>query len=240
MRKKVKNLVCLGLLVVGVLPMKAQQLKASETLAKVEAFYKTTKVFNLDVEYAMYKGYTGTHLTESYKGSMYKNGAVTQIKILGSEILQFPKAQLTLNEENKTMVYSPITEKTLQKSPLDMSSFLKFYKEVSSEVSGNTIIYELVVKNKQLPIPYNKIILHVNKDNYSIKKQVLYLSTKVPFVDENGEDTEDVGRMVITFKTNPTVVKVPKLQDYVILESNKKPRLVKAYTSYNLIDQSNI
>ncbi|WP_308993697.1 hypothetical protein QLS71_007975 [Mariniflexile litorale] len=220
--------------------MKAQQPNAAQTLAKVEAYYKTAKTFNLDVEYAMYKGYTGTYLTESYKGSMHKNGDVTQLKVLGSEILQFPKVQLTIIDENKTVVFSPITNKNLQKSPVDISVFLKFYKEVSTQVSGNTIIHELVVKNIQLPVPYNKIILHVNKTDFSIQKQVLYLSTKMPFVDEEGKDTEDVGRMVITFKTNPMSIKTPQLQNYVVLEPNKKPCLAKAYAAYTIIDQSNI
>ena len=188
----------------------------------------------------MYKGYTGTYPTESYKSKIHKKDEITKIDVMGSEIIQFPEVQLIINKENKTINYNKISDNALQQSPMNVSSFLKFYKEVSSEVSGNTIIHELVVKNKQLPIPYNKIILHINKDNYSIKKQVLYLSTKVPFVDENGINTEDVGRMVITFKTSSTIVKTPKLQDYVILESNKKPRLAKAYTTYNIIDQSNI
>lgn len=218
----------------------AQQLTAIATLKKVEAHYKTTKTFSLDVEYAMYKGYTGTHLTEAYKGSIVKNGDITQFKILGSETLQFPKMQLVINEENKTVAYNLMSNKTLQQSPLDMASFLKFYKEVSTDISGNTIVVVLAVKNNQVPVPYNKIMVHINKNDYSIQKQVLYLSTKVPFVMEDGKETEDVGRMVITFKTNPIPPKVPQLQDYVILEPHKKPRLAKAYANYTIIDQSNI
>ncbi|WP_428741887.1 hypothetical protein [Tenacibaculum sp.] len=240
MGKKVKNSIYISLLLVCSMTVTAQQPTVAKTLEKVEAYYKTTKTFNLEVEYAMYRGYTGSYQTESYKGSMYKNGDVTQIKILGSEILQFPKVQLTINDENKTLVYNPITDKSMQKSLLDIASFLKFYKEASTKVSGNTIIHELVVKNTQLPIPYNKIILHVNKNNYSIQKQILYLSTKVPFVDEAGKDIEDVGRMVITFKTSPVSIKAPQLQDYVVLEPNKKPHLAKAYAAYTIIDQSNI
>lgn len=240
MKIRIKKLVCIGVLMVSGLAINAQEIKASELLKKVETHYKNTKTFNLDVEYAMYKGYTGTHRTESYMGSMYKNNEVTQIKVLGSEIVQFPKAQLTINNDYKTVTYNEITDKTLQQSPLDISAFLNFYKVVSTEVSGSTIIQELVVKNSQLPIPYNKIILHINKQDYSIKKQVLYLATKVPFIDDEGKSSQDVGRMVITFKTKPMPEDIPELQDYVILGANDKLRLAKAYTTYNIIDQSNI
>lgn len=235
-----KNILNIILLLILTVTVKAQQQSVNETLKKVEKYYKNIKTFNLDLEYAMYKGYDGNKLTESYKGNIYKNDNITRLKILGSEILQFPKAQLTIIEENKTIIYKPINDNKLNNSPLDISSFLKYYNEVSSDVNNNTIIHELVLKNNQLPVPYNKILLHINKEDYSIKKQVLYLSTKVPFVDENGENSEDVGRMVITFKTSLSPIKTPKLQDYLVLESNKKIRLVKAYSSYSIIDQTSI
>lgn len=219
----------------------AQQPTAVETLAKVETYYKTAKALNINVEYAMYMGHTGTYLTELYKGNIYKNNAVTQLKVLGSEVLQFSDVQITINNEDKTLIYNVSSNNGLSKSPLDTSAFLNFYREVSTQVSGNTIIHELVLKNRQIPIPYNKIVIHLNKNDYSLKKQILYLSKKMPFVNKEGENIEDVGRMEITFQSNPvTHIKAPELQDYVVLEANKKPRLSKAYTSYTIIDQTNL
>lgn len=241
MNKIIKSKIIYSIALLSIVfTVNAQQPKPLETLKKVEAYYKALKTLHLDVEYAMYKGHTGTQLTEAYNGNIYKHDDVTKLKILNSEILQFPEAQLIINKENKTINYNASSQETKQQSPLDMSAFLNFYKEVSTNISGNTIIHEMSLKSKQLPIPYGKVIIHVNKNDYSLEKQVLYLSTKVPFVGKDGISTEDVGRMVISFRVNSAYAKTPKLQDYVILESNKKPRLAKTFASYTIVNQSNI
>ncbi|MDO5981449.1 hypothetical protein [Flavivirga spongiicola] len=241
MSRKMNYYLSLVLLFLGSLEIQAQQPTAAESLAKVETYYKTAKTFNLQVKYNMYKGHTGNHLTESYEGTMTKNGAVSQIKILGSEIIQFPNAQLTINKANKTLVYNEISGKGLKKSPLDVSTFLNYYKETSTKVSGNMLVHEMVLKNNQMPIPYNKIVIYINKANHQLVKQELYLSTKVPFVDDNGKDTEDVARMEISFKHNKkTMAKAPRLKDYVLLEPNKKVRPTQAYAAYTITAPTNL
>ena len=241
MCRKMNYYLGLVLLFVGCLEVNAQQPTAAESLAKIETYYKTAKSFSIQVKYNMYKGHTGNHLTESYEGTMTKNGAVSQIKILGSEILQFPEAQLTINKDNKTLVYNEISGESLKKSPLDVSTFLKYYKETSTKVSGNMLIHEMVLKNNQMPIPYSKIVIYINKANYQLVKQELYLSTKVPFVDEKGKDTKDVARMEISFKYNKkSMTKTPRLKDYVQLEPNKKVRLTQAYAAYTIIAPTNL
>ncbi|MEP1490173.1 MAG: hypothetical protein ABJK28_17270 [Algibacter sp.] len=241
MNLKVKKGLSIIILLCGYLSLYAQKPTASQTLTKIESYYKSLSEFNFEVEYKMYKGYEGNHITESYKGTMYKNGDVSQIKILGSEIIQFSDTQLTITNDNKTLIYNKISEDVIHKSPMDVSSFLKFYKETNTEIKGNVLIHEMVIKNAQIPMPYNKIKVYVNKETSEIERQVLYLATKVPFVDENGKEAPDVGRMEISFKKNPkSVSKVPELNDYVILDSQNNVRLAKAFTAYTIINQTNL
>ena len=241
MNKITAHLFNLLFLLIGNQVVFAQQTKALEVLSNVEAYYKTKEVIDLEVEYKMYRGYTGDNLTESYTGFLYKNGEVLQMKILGSEIVQFPQAQITIDQENKTLYYNKVTDDKPQNSPLDMSAFLTFYKEGSTRITGNNIIIELIKKNAKIPISYNKIILTVNKESYALEKQELYLATKVPFVDNEGNDMEDVGRIKVTFKTNPTPAnKKLKLEDYVVLERNNKVLLAKPYKEYSIIDQTKL
>ncbi|AXT18306.1 hypothetical protein D7030_08400 [Flavobacteriaceae bacterium AU392] len=232
-----KSILCATFLLINSNWLNAQQPKASETLAKVGEYYKSAKTYNLEVEYNMYRGYTGNNKTESYKSTVYKNGGVTQMKVFNSEILQFPEAQITINNQDKTIVYRQGAVNTLQESPIDMSTFLKLYDEVSAKIEGNTIVHELVLKQQiNVSIPYNRIKIYIDRDNYTLKKQELFLSIKVPFIDDNGESTDDEGRMEIVFKPNPEAIKrTPKLQDYVKRDSNKKLQLAKAYTNYTLI-----
>ena len=239
MKRNIKYLAGITFLLIG-MSIYAQPPSALEAFTKIENYYKTVKKFNFQIEYKMFRGYSGNEVTESYKGSIYRYGDISQIKILGSEILQFPEAQLTINSENKTIRYNKISKDVIQKSPVDVSTFLKFYKETSAKISGNILIYEMVLKNAQIPIPYNKIIIHVNKDTFEIEKQIFYFATKVPFVDESGDETLDSARMEISFKQNSfTTQKVPKLNDYVFVEGNNV-RLAKAYQTYTIIDQTNL
>ncbi|NMH85960.1 hypothetical protein [Flavivirga algicola] len=241
MCRKVKHYLQVTFLLLCSISIQAQLPAAAESLAKTEAYYKMAKTLSLQVTYSMYKGHTGNHLTESYKGTMHRNENVSRIRILGSEILQFPKVQLTINKDNKTLVYNKISDQGLKKSPLDISIFLKYYKETSTRVRENMLIHEMVLKNNKMPIPYNKIVIYINRTNHQLIKQELYLSTKVPFVDENGKSTHDVARMEISFKHDEKIMnRVPKLNDYVLLESNKKVRLANAYAAYTIIDPTNL
>ena len=239
MERKLKHQLSIIILLCCYLSVSAQKPIASETLKKVETYYKSLKAFDFQMKYTMYKGYTGNHVTESYEGTMCKNGAVSQIKILGSEIVQFPDVQLILNKENKTLQYNKTSNHVNQKSPVDVSAFLNFYKETVTDIKDDTIIHEMVLKNTQVPIPYSKIVIYVNKNTYEIEKQILYLATKVPFVDEDGKETPDVGRMEISFKRNSSTHKAPRLNDYVLIHSDKVS-LTKAYQDYTIIDQTNL
>lgn len=234
MYKKIKILICvLCLSNVAI----AQELSAIEILKKVETYYKSIEVLDIEMEYKMYKGFTGNHITESYTGTMYKNGDIMKVKILGSEIVKLPDAKIIVNNNDKTVMYNKIKENTIMGSPVDMSSFLKYYKESNIQYLGNTIVQEMVQKHLQMPLPYNKIVLYIDKTSYQIKKQELYLSTKVPFVDEKGKGVPDFARMEISFKANPKpTIKVPNIKDYVFVSSSNNIKLSHNYANYTIID----
>ncbi|WP_346882328.1 hypothetical protein [uncultured Algibacter sp.] len=242
MNRKIKHFINVLFLIVSCTSIYGQQPTALETLSKVEAYYKTIKNFDFDVEYKMYRGYTGNHLTESYKGTMYKNGNVLQVIILGSEVLQFPEAKIIINDKNKTISYSKLMQNGTQQTPVDISLFLKFYKESTTSFVGNTLIHEMILKNNTINMPYNRVIMYINKNTYALEKQVLFLTTKVPFNGEKGKK-DDAARMEISFKQKPKQKPKPKplkLKDYVLIGINNKISLSKAYSTYTLIDQTNL
>jgi hypothetical protein len=223
----------------GMLP--AQQKEVTEILIQVDAHYKAQNVIDLEMEYKMFKGHDGKQPTEAYKGSIYKNGEVTQVKILGSEVLYFPLAQITISKENKTLFYNKIEQPSQQNLPMDTASFLKFYEAVSLNYDGNTVVIEMEKKSIPLPIPYSKITLYVDKENYAIEKEVMYLATKVPFVDDNGKDVEALGRIEVTFNSIPDPInRVLKLEDYVVLGPNNRVGLAKAFKDYTILDQTKL
>ncbi|PKP12509.1 MAG: hypothetical protein CVU08_10145 [Bacteroidetes bacterium HGW-Bacteroidetes-3] len=219
--------------------MVAQLPSAKESIDKIEAYYKTVNPLNLELTYTMYKGVTGNQITESYKGSIYKNKTISSMKVLGSEVLQFSEVQLLIDNEQKTVIYKKNEHHFLEKSPLDMSSFLAYYKEASAVIKEHHLVYEMILKNISIPVPYNRIVLYINMDTYAIEKQELYLSNKVPFFDKEGKQTDDIGRMEITFQSSSNPIKdAPKLQDYVLLKPELQ--LVQRYANYTIIDQTNL
>ena len=239
--KKNKHLLSIVFLLIGFTATNAQQLSTTEVFKKVATYYETLNTYNFEVAYRMYKGHTGKQLTESYKASMYKNGNVMQLELLGAVILQFPNTQLTINDEHKTLIYTKIPDGALTKSPFDISKFLNLYESVSTRLKGNTLILEMTLKNSKIPMPYSKIIMHIDRMTYALKKQELFFSTKFAFVDKEGKKSEDVGRLEITFqsKSNP-VNWNPKLEDYIVIKPNKKVNLANAYRLYTIIDQTNL
>lgn len=219
----------------------AQLPTAEATLAKVETYYKALETFHFDMVYNMYRGYSGENLTESYSGTVSKQGGVSQIQILGSEIIQFSNKQIVLNKADKTLTLRNVNAEAMQQSPMDISKFLKFYKASNTKVSGNYLVHEMVLKNSNIPMPYSKIVVYVNKTNYSLEKQILYMATKMPFTDANGKQTPDAGRLEVTFKQNVSGNKpTPKLSDYLRCEPEDTCRLANNYKTYTLIDQTNL
>jgi len=220
----------------------AQQLPSAEsTLNKVSKYYNALKEFDVEIEYEMYKGYSGSEVTESYKGTIYRGNDVTHIKILSSEIIQFKEEQLIIDKDYKTITYSEPNGNIMNSSPTNMTVFLQYYKESKTLVTDTNIVHEMVLKNPQLPTAYNRIIIYVNKSTHKIEKQVLYFSNKLPFVDDDGKENLDSARMEINFKDNPKPNgNIPKLEDYLVVTSNNKLELTGSYKSYKLINKTNL
>ncbi|GGD07529.1 hypothetical protein [Hyunsoonleella pacifica] len=216
--------------------------KAEETLKKVKSFYDNTATLNLEVTYSMYRGYTGNTITESYKGKIYKDKNVNVVKILNSEVIQFQDAHIVIDNTNKTISYNAISNKELQtKNPIEISHFLNYYKETNTKEIGTTIVYQLELINKQLPLPYHKVEIHINKNSFTLEKQIFYLSKKMPFLNKNSTYTDDVGRMEIKFQQKEeTKIPLPQFEDYIAFGTDKKPRLTEAYSVYTLVDQTNL
>lgn len=234
MYKKITILICA--LLAGHITI-AQELSAEDILKNVETYYKNVEVLDVEMEYKMFRGYTGNNLTESYKGTIYMNGKISRIEILGSEIVQLPKAKIIINNDKKTVTYNELKNDAIQNSPLDMSTFFKFYKTSSIKYKGNLIIQEMIQKELKIALPYNKIVLYIDKTSYQVKKQELYFSTKMPFVDKNGKSLPDQARMEISFSPNPQPLKiVPKLSNYVHINSDKAVTLSKNYASYSIVN----
>jgi len=217
--------------------LSAQKLGA--VLENVNNYYKTAKSYNVKTTYTMYRGYTGNAITESYKGTMYKKDGVKVVTALGAEVITFANAQITVNDTNKTLVYIKTTTNSIKKNVIDVVNLSKFYDQTAIKEEGHILIYELSLKKKALNIPYNKLIFHVNKNDFSLIKQEYFFTSKLPFTNEKGERVHDLARMEIRYDSNTKPLrKNIKIEDYLVINSDNKVSLSKAYKNYQLTNQT--
>jgi len=209
-------------------------------LNKVFDYYKTAESYSYNCTYNMYRGFTGNIITESYKGTIFKDGNISRITALNSEILSYPNAQLTISNDSKLIIYIKKRVDFVEKSPVDISLFLKYFEGNIVSQENNIIKYEMTLTKNNFQIPYQKVVFYINKTNYSLIRQELFFATKLPFKNAEGESVNDFGRMEIIFSPNNHSLKnIKKIEDFLIIEKDTI-KLTKAYQNYQLIDQSNL
>ena len=218
----------------------AQNYNVQQILEKVADHYASSDAYEVEVSYNMYKGLAGNKITESYTGLMIKQGDFSKFQVLNSEIIQFPKVQLVIDNETKQVMYTQNNTDALKNSPLNVKSFLEYFDKTSVVENGNLIVCEMVPTRIISEFPYGKVVLYINKNNYRLEKQELFFSNLLPYVDDDGSRVNDYGRLIINFTHKEAKDKtVNKLSDYISFSSNNEATLTKKYTNYNLIKGAN-
>ena len=204
----------------------AQQTDVKKIMNKVADIYEDKQQYHIAITYDMHRGLKGNNITESYEGEMIKNGAYSNFQALNSEVIQFPKEQLIIEHDTKNITYIKMKGHTLagSASPIDMTGFLTHYDKTKVVEKNGKFICELVSTKQNIQIPYSKVVLYINKENYHIEKQELFFATLVPFVDQKtNERKSDYGRLVITLDYQELVEQsAPKLKDYFSFSSTKR------------------
>jgi len=222
--------------IIGIKASKAQTKEAIVVFEKLKEVYAGEANYTLKMTYTMYRGYTGNQITEQYSGTLYKKGEIFQMKAMDMEALQFSEGQLKINHKTKTVYYSQLTQK--MNNPADISQILQFYKPVSLKTQEGVNIIELDLKNQQIPLPFQKVMLHVHGEKNTLLKQELFFSKKIPFVTDSGTQEYDTARVEIEFseihnKDNH------KVFSHYIVQKGASLVLADTYKEYKLINQTN-
>lgn len=234
------GIIIVFMLIAGINNSKAQT-QAQEAIAvleKLQRAYTKQSGYDIKMTYTMYRGYKGNEVTEKYNGTLYKNGDTFIMKALDMEALQFPEGQLRIDHKSKNIYYTKQSGKI--ENPTDISKILQFYKPVSLVNRQGINIIEMDIKSRQLPIPFQKVILHIHKEKNTLLKQELYFAQKMPFITTAGKEEYDAARVEIELKDNTDgkPIRQKKLSDYVIRQGNQLI-LADIYNTYTLIDQTN-
>ena len=150
---------------------------ASEILDKYIDSKKIEKHFQVDINYALYKGLDGTKTYESYNGLLAKNNGTLYQKLGSMELIQGEDFIVKLNSEEKAMlvgysskpIYNNINE-------LDNEQLLKIFNEKILEDDGDQ--WKLILTSKSVELTqFSKIELYLRKSDFQPVKQVFVYST---------------------------------------------------------------
>lgn len=218
----------------------AQQMDVKSVLEKTTDYYSNIKEYQIDMTFTMYRGITGDNITESYMGSVQKTKTCTVNTVLGVEVYQFPDVKLVVDTAKKNIIYSK-SGASNGSGPIEIESLLNYYDKTKLNDGGKEWICEMVSTQKTFnQLPYGKVVLYINKKNYSVSKQVLYFSSLIPFKSKSGNEMEqDYGRLTIDLKNQPGKRETKnKLSDFIITSVDGKINVHKDYASYELINQT--
>ncbi|WP_282162859.1 hypothetical protein [Ulvibacterium marinum] len=219
----------------------AQEKDIKDILDRAGKFYMEQPQFKVDMTFTMYRGFYGKNVTERYQGIMQKKGDFIKNTMLNTLVYQFPKAKIIVDEDGKTLTYTPTDTGQALKTPIDLGVFLEYYQQSQVLDQGNKWVCEMVAERTTIgTIPYGKVVLHISKEDYHIMRQELFFSQRVPFKSKNGSGTEqDFGRLVIDLVHHRNAaLETRNLSDFIAVSNSKELQLQGDYANYRLIDRT--
>lgn len=165
-----------------------------DVLKKASEKFKTEKNLSYNLKYNLYNDEKSSKIDESYSGFLVKRGNSMYYKIKDTEFVGFNDYSVKVSNEEKAII---IAKGESKESPLDIDKFLKGFNYKFLGNDSTHWVCELT-PSKVSQIMYRKIIIHINKKDYSIYKQILYFLNPV---EENNKITRPRLEMVYTSRT---------------------------------------
>jgi hypothetical protein len=176
---------------------------ATEILDKYIDHKKVEKQFQVDINYALYKGLKDAKAYESYNGLLAKSNGVLYQKLGSMELIQGKDFIVKLNSEEKAMLVGYSSKPIYNNiSELDNEQLLKVFDEKILEDNGDLWKLTLTTKSAELS-QFSKIELYLKKSDLQPVKQVFIYSTISDFSAYDKEKTKenlDNPRLEIVYK----------------------------------------
>jgi outer membrane lipoprotein-sorting protein len=149
-----------------------QKLDVKEIFTKVENFYKDKNDYSYLSTYKLFENKSSSKTVDEYFGEIIKKDKVTYQKINKVTFVSFDHYNISVNDLEKTIVI--VKAKAASKSmPIVLASLLKICDKNKVIEDKNYWICELLSENVNQK-QFTKIYIYVNKNDFSIYKQVFY------------------------------------------------------------------
>jgi hypothetical protein len=174
-------------------------------LGKTESFYKDADSYALKVVYEFFEKENASVALETIQGAIQKKGTNYYSKIGPAELIYLDDVFLKINHDEKAVLYSKLPDnsdnKTKIVTPVEITSLLGYFDCIQVMEENKTFICDLSFKKIDM-LPYNKMVLVIDKNTYAIKKQELYMIAGKTYPGMAASTQKTLaGKMVITFTT---------------------------------------
>ncbi len=211
----------------------SQQVPSSKVLFKKSAeYYDKTQQYAFSINYKLFDD-SSSKVIESYDGEIVKNYQQLYYKIKDFEIVNFSDFGVKVSQSEKIVLVYKQNFKQNFLSPLNLEKYMNgFISKVTS--NGNYWVCTLTpAKGSQ--VMANSIIVYINKENYTISKQEIFMLSQF---QSNNSNKKKPQRMVVTFNKrlfnkSADVLKTTKSNYFTGV--GKQMRLSKRYTGFKLI-----
>lgn len=189
----------------------------------------------ISLNYDLFSSYTSKKTLQSYVGVSVSSNKKSYLKIHNTEFINTPDLSFKINHDQKlALIYlSNKKEATNTQNPINIKEFLKYFKKKTLTSNSTSWVIELETP-VLTQLPYGKVKIFINKQDYSIKKQTLYLLDGIP----QNNNKSLIPRLEISFKelkkTNSEINSLLDLNKYLIKQSNSYV-LAKQFESYKLL-----
>lgn len=211
-----------------------KKLTVTSIFDKVEKYYVSKNNFCLSSKYTFFENKSINKILDSYEGLIVKKGAISYQKVNNTEFVNFGDCSLMISKDNKVVNYANMASSAGQ--PIALKSFLKILPLTKITDQNEYWVCELSSKGK-IPLQFKKIIVYINKKNFSLSKQIFYSVGKQEIIKNNNKQTISNPRIEILFFDKIFTSEMNLLIDKknYFRKVNKKINLVKRLQSYKLI-----
>lgn len=193
----------------------------------------------VDIVYKIYKGHSSSIAEEIKRGFFCKDGDKLYTKIGDVEIINLPDIHLKINHtEQAILVANGMVAPTNVNFNLE-----EFSKYLTTELIGSTSknLTLIFTPNENITqVPFEKLIVTLDKRSYQLKKQVFYYRTKMNFSNNlKGDDVKKV-KLEVIFSNyrnlNKNDLKVFDTKKYILTQNNKvlPSNVYKGYDIVNI------
>lgn len=167
-------------------------------LDKTVALYQAEKYGSYYTTHTVYSGYESSYVAERYKGIIVKKDGIDYMRVHDTEFISFSDFNLKINHDQKAAMIQPNTQDK-KSNTFDIMKQLEGF-EGQLQTTDKYYICEFKPKQVVTTQLLSKVIIKINKKDYTMVSQTMYHSQKVRMLDEKGVEIYVEPKIVISYQ----------------------------------------